>query len=74
MTSTPNKRKIISIEVKNEIIQLRSQELTVNNFCEKFGFSQSPISTIIKPENAKKVTQAIESGQFGSAKKKNEKA
>ena len=33
-------------------------------------FSQSTISTIIKPENAKKLTEAIESGQFGSAKKK----
>ena len=65
MTSTPYKRKNISIKVKNEIIQLKSQGLTVNNLYGKFGFSQSTISAIVKPENAKKVTGAIESGDFG---------
>ena len=70
MTYTPNKRKNISIDVKNEIIQLKSQGLTVNDLCEKFGFSQSTISTIIKQEKAKKVTEEIESRQFGLAKNK----
>ena len=69
MNSTP-KRKNISIEEKYEIIQDKQKGMSNKEIAEKYGHSASTISTITNPANSKKVIDALQAGEFGSAKKK----
>ena len=70
MTSTPNKRKNISLEEKYEIIKDKQKGMSVKDLAEKYKYGASTICTITKAENAKKVLDALQSGEIGSAKKR----
>ena len=70
MTSTPNKRKNISLEEKYEIIKDKQKGMSVKDLAEKYNYGASTICTITKAENAKKVLDALQSGEIGSAKKR----
>jgi len=72
MSSTP-KRKNISLEEKYEIIQAKQKGMSTKEIAEKYGHSASTISTITNQRNSKKVIDALQGGEVGSAKKKNEK-
>ena len=70
MTSTPNKRKNISLEEKYEIIKDKQKGMSVKDLAEKYNYGASTICTITKAENAKKVLDALQSGEIASAKKR----
>jgi hypothetical protein len=69
MSSTP-KRKNISLEEKYEIIQAKQKGMSTKEIAEKYGHSASTISTITNQENSKKVIDALQGGEVGSAKKR----
>ena len=69
MSSTP-KRKNISLEEKYEIIQAKQKGMSTKEIAEKYGHSASTISTITNPANSKKVIDALQAGEVGSAKKR----
>jgi len=71
MTSTPSrKRKNITFEEKYEIIKDKQKGISVKELIEKYGHSSSTICTITNAENTKKVLDALQAGEFGSAKKR----
>ena len=53
MTSTPNKRKNISLEEKYEIIKDKEKGMSVKDLVDKYKYGASTICTITKGENIK---------------------
>ena len=70
MTSTPNKRKNISLEEKYEIIKDKEKGMSVKDLVDKYKYGASTICTITKGENIMKVLDALQSSELGSAKKR----
>ena len=64
MTSTPNKRKNISLEEKYEIIKDKAKGMSVKDLVDKYKYGASTIYTITKGENIKKVLYALQSGEL----------